>query len=406
MVVRLLRLGLLLVVLNLSWFVFLLLAGRTLTEADFGRLTLVTSAVALMVSLGDFGLTSTLARWFSRHPLRDWNWLQAFRRWLPFSAAFAAAGGVVLSLAYGVSSSLAAVAGLTALSQIVSRAFGAGLLKAHDRAVLGILAEKGGRLALPLLALTLVAIGEHRPSIWIACWAASLVVAAAAAATLGSKLPRGRQTLPKPFSSGSIFFWLLSAAYLASSTLDRLIMPTVLSYAELGRFAAMANLVMGFEVLTTALGYLLVPRFGRQGDVALRREMILPGGVALVGVGLVWLLGPWVAHLVYSGRYDSVTDLLLPLSIVGVLRVLYVVPSAVAATRFMASQLARLLVLFLGLIALHVVLLVVLLPAWGLIGAVVAAGAVAALRLAGGTLLAHWRLAELRRPGVQGEALP
>ena len=404
---RVLRVAAILGLTNVAWFGFLVLAGRSLPKPVFGVLSLCFSAALVMLAVADFGLTSTVARWFSSRDLGDWNWLQAFRRTAPLAVVSVAVGAVLLATVYGVDPLAAAGTGLAALGLVVLRSVGAGLLRAHARPGTGVLTEKGFRLALPVAGAALLAAGLLTARAWVLAWAGLIVAAAAIAGlTAWRRLPRGRTPLEPVYWSGALLFWGMSALYLAATYWDRLLVPRLLGLERMAAYSAVVSLLMGFDVLTTALAYVLLPRFGRAGDVSMLRECLLP--LALAGLGAVayLFLGPPVLHLFFAGKYDGVADSIPALAVVGIIRVLYVVPSSVIATRFLRPQLTKLLVYDVALLVVHLALLFVLLPRMGLIGAVLVNGLVALLRHLGSWILALRRLAELRAEPEPAPAAP
>jgi O-antigen/teichoic acid export membrane protein len=123
----------------------------------------------------------------------------------------------------------------------------------------------------------------------------------------------------------------LMAINVASSLLlqlERLIIPMVIGIEDLALFGVAASLVGSpFRMLQHAVTFTIVPRLRDAGSVMERRRLlrhefllcaIVMGPAALV----IWQLAPWIAHVLFHGRYDLSTAIIVAMIVSGLLKVL------------------------------------------------------------------------------------
>ncbi|MDF1562227.1 MAG: hypothetical protein P1V51_04240 [Deltaproteobacteria bacterium] len=207
--------------------------------------------------------------------------------------------------------------------------------------------------------------------------------AAALALALVARSPRGWPgSDPRALPEARTGHRAVEAARALTLRLDRLLIPFFVDLPMLGFYAAAANFLFVFDLLGVGQAEYQRSRPGRTGEAAFARAWLAPLG--LVGLGLAVLVGvvPAALHLFFSGRFDASAGLLLPLAAVASLRMLQAVPGGLLAARPKEERRGWLLHFEGAMVVLQLALLFLLLPMIGLMGAVLANGVIAALRLA------------------------
>ncbi len=174
--------------------------------------------------------------------------------------------------------------------------------------------------------------------------------------------------------------------------LDKLIIGKMLTYSDLAVYATIFATMKGFDFLFYSIGYVLMPSVGRMGRIRIGRYF---GAIALLAVGVssaYFFFGEYVVHLLYAGRYDSGSYLILPFILSGAFKLFYSIPTSLIGGRLPRIVLKQFMWLNLGTMAVNIVLTIVLVMRSGLMGAAVATAIAWGMRLAGGLLiLARYR---------------
>jgi O-antigen/teichoic acid export membrane protein len=186
-------------------------------------------------------------------------------------------------------------------------------------------------------------------------------------------------------------------------SIDKLIIGKMMTYADLAVFASVFAVMRGFDFLFYSISHVLMPRVNVVRRLELRKYNLLIAALAAVVLAGYLILGDEVVHLLYKGRYDEGSYLILPFALSGVAKLFYSVPSSVIGGRLSRPALKRFLWFNLFAVAVNVVLAIALIGAMGLAGAAVATAIAWTLRLAGGYIIMWRHRAELERP--PGEAL-
>jgi O-antigen/teichoic acid export membrane protein len=191
---------------------------------------------------------------------------------------------------------------------------------------------------------------------------------------LASRLSGKEPVSLRPMVRPALAFFALHLSALLTQRLDALFLPRLLDLASLGVYSAVTSIALtGFQMVGVAVGQVLNPRFasGEGVDIPrLLRWLLIGGGFA--SLMLVWL-GPNLVGLVFGPRYEGDHRLLFALlAFTGAFQVLYAIPSSKIGIRGSQRILDSFVWWSFASVAVDVVLLLVLVPAWGLAGAAAA----------------------------------
>ena len=194
---------------------------------------------------------------------------------------------------------------------------------------------------------------------------------------------------PVPLSvmrEGPVFFGL-SISFTVMVTIDQLIVGKMMRYDDLAVYATIFAVMKAFDFLFQATAYVLMPRVNAMRTISLSR-LNLSMAAAAVALAVAYLvLGDDVVHLLYGGRYDQGTILIVPFVVAGVFKLFYALPTSIIGGRLPMKALRQFLWFNLAGMALNVGLDIVLIREHGLLGAAVATAIAWAVRLTGGYLV-------------------
>ena len=138
----------------------------------------------------------------------------------------------------------------------------------------------------------------------------------------------------------------VNAGGLVMLQLERLMIPKVLSMADLATFGVLAALVIApYRTLQMGVAFSVLPRLGRLGTRAARRRFILKeiiGLTVIVAVGsvLLFLLAPPLLIFLFEGKYDFPIEVIVAAIVTGAIRVLAGLAKGTATAVCTTPQLA------------------------------------------------------------------
>jgi len=217
----------------------------------------------------------------------------------------------------------------------------------------------------------------------------ALVAIARVRGALGEDVgsPGKLSPVPSSVAKEGLLFLGTGLSFSVMIGIDKLIIGKMMSYSDLAVYATIFATMKGFDFLFYSIGYVLMPSVGSMGRIRLGRYF---GAIALLALALsaaYFFLGDDVVHLLYKGRYDSGSYLILPFILSGVFKLFYSIPSSLVGGRLPRVAMKQFMWLNFGTLAANVVLDIVLILRWGLMGAAVGTAIAGGMRLVGGLLV-------------------
>ncbi len=324
--------GFVLGLVNLSWFLFLSLAGRTLSAADFGRLALLPTFVNLVVSFSDLGLSPATFRRLKRSDASDLELREVGRLGLLIPLPLALFLGALAPWLYGLDVRLSMAVSVASASLVITRLVSMGVLRAVGRTALAALLQRGNRLLILPMALPLF---FHNSGLenWALVYPLSCIPLLIWSLYFARMHVRGRA--PREFSmklrtemKPGLIFWVLSWMQIAMIELDRLLIAGLADFEQLGLYYAIVNIMAGFQLLQTALALSLPAEMVAATRGALRRATLKAFLFSVVFALIYLMVGPLLLDLAYGGRFSEGRDLIVPFIFLGVLRSVFMGPSS------------------------------------------------------------------------------
>lgn len=348
-----------------------LFIARHLTAAQYGGFTLIFRDVAnILVVLTLLGIDSSLIRRIATSPLSSFAWRNLSRKILLLFILIAVALAIGIKVIYGIDlASLIALAFLVILLAFVN--LRATVLRINGTIFSAQLSIQLWRIIFPFVAVGLFFINFFTPI--------SLAIGLIAA-TLGSLLFANSQSKNlqegtavvnlRPLLREGILFFGLSASSLMMIKVERLFLGGMRPLADVGAYYAVSlAVVTAYSVAASGSSYVLLPHFAQGGTIKIKRNLFILFLVGLFIAAFYVIFGPQLIHWLFKGKYDNFIFLIPYFIIIGILQLLYLLPSTFVGGRATAQMLQEFLYFGIISLAINVTLCIILIPQFGLQGA-------------------------------------
>lgn len=318
-----------------------LLLARELSTEQFALITLLVALNTLGYHLAPVGLDGIVTR--GRVEL-GWPLL---KRVSLAATAVAVATGAIAFAAYGLSATLAAVllAGTAAGGLML---VAAAKFQSEQRFVISLALLLSPNFLLLLGAFATLTMGSRTANLSFEILTAGLALAAALGWWLALRERRGASSPTAPAVPWNEAFVLagVSAAGMLFIQLERLVIPYVLTVADLALFGVLGAIAGSlFRLLQMAVGFSLLPRLRSAATVLERRQLIareLRFAILVVAAGAaaILVLTPLIESWFLAGKYHLSTALLVAALFSGVAKIAHAFARATATALATPRELA------------------------------------------------------------------
>lgn len=316
-----------------------LLLARELPPEQFALFTLLVALSTLGYHLAPLGLDGVILR--SRV---DLGWPLLRRAALVAAAVGLAVAGVALAF-YEVAPALAALLLVSTMSgglMVVASA----KFQSERRFALSLgLTAMTPNLLLLFGAATTIAVGWPTAELAFDVWTIGLGVAAGLSWALALRERKRTKIGRVPWNEALVLAGVAAAGMLFIQ-LERLVIPHVLSVADLALFGVLAAIAGSvFRVLQMGVGFSLVPRLRSAATVLERRELVAKElrfalAVIALGAAVIFLLTPPIERWVLEGKYQLSTGLLAAALFSGIGKIAHAFARATATALATPRELA------------------------------------------------------------------
>jgi len=316
-----------------------LLLARELSTEQFALVTLLVALNTLGYHMGPLGLDGMVMR--GRVEV-GWPLL---KRALAVAAGVGLATSVIASLLYGFSATLAAIllCGTAAggLMLVASASF-----QSEQRFGAALALVQSPNLVLLLGAIATMTTGARTADLSLVVLTAGLALAAAIGWALALRERRGLSTPAGIPWSEALVLAGVSGAVMLFVQLERLVIPHVLSVADLALFGVLAAIAGSlFRLLQMGVGFSLLPRLRAATTVAERRRLIAHElrfaiVISAVGAAGILVLTPLIERWFLDGKYHLSMGLLVAALFSGIAKIAHAFARAAATALATPRELA------------------------------------------------------------------
>ena len=316
-----------------------LLLARELPPEQFALFTLLVALSTLGYHLAPLGVDGVILR--GRVEL---GWPLLRRAALAAAAIGLATGGAALAF-YGIAPAFAALLFASTLGGGLMLVASAKFQNERRFAISLGLTAMTPNLLLLLGAATTLAVDGQTTELAFDVWTIGLGAAAAFGWALALRERRHAKVGKVPWSEALVLAGVAAAGMLFIQ-LERLVIPHVLSTADLALFGVLAAIAGSlFRVLQMGVGFSLLPRLRSAATVLERRALVAKElrfaiAVAAFGAALVFLLTPPIERWFLEGKYHLSTSLLAAALFSGIGKIAHAFARATATALATPRELA------------------------------------------------------------------
>jgi hypothetical protein len=317
-----------------------LVLARLLSTSDFALVILVMALLNVSIPLAPAGMDGVV----NRHTL-DLG-APLLRRVLATSATVGLITATLARTLYGLDALSIAIL----FSSIVAGGttyLAAAHLRSRHKFVVSIALGQGSTYLFVVAAVAVLCVPIRTPELVLGVIMAGLVAAAAWIwLRYRSQEPAGeRRHFPR---HDALFYVGAQAAGLLLLSMERLIIPKLLTFEDLATFGVLSAVGLApYRILQMAIGFTLLPQLRAAKSGGARRslvahEAIVCGLTITLGSLVVWWMAPSIAAWFVGDRYQITPMLLLAAIVAGSVRVAASIPRSAATALCTTEELGRL----------------------------------------------------------------
>jgi O-antigen/teichoic acid export membrane protein len=357
-----------------------ILLARELSKSDFGLFTLIMTLVGFIYPIVMLGQQNTIVRFFSKHSPSDYNWNKFIQKLYLISVPLVFLFIYISSFFFYFSLLAFFFLLIVILSSIAADLY-TYLLRAIGQYESSIFLHRSIRIIFPLALIALLYLNKfYLNTIFLVFGAIYILHSLIIVLYTHNKTPYGTNQIPKSNYKEGLFILGSDFSLLVVISVDKLFIGRLVNFEELGVYFAIYSLMRIFELALHSIDYVLIPYSNKVENLNIKKMMIQVSGIGLLISGFYIIFGKLITHFVYSGKYDDGYYLILFFSLIGFLRLLYVVPSSIITGR-LESKALKLTVFYNTIfMVLNIIIAFIFITIWQLKGAIISTSIIWLLR--------------------------
>ncbi|MFQ5641820.1 MAG: lipopolysaccharide biosynthesis protein [bacterium] len=361
-----------------------ILLARELPKDELGQFSLLMTIVGFVYPLSLFGQHNAFVRFIADKAFPDYNWFKQIKQTLFLSAVFTCLAIGFVTPVYQFTF-LAVVFVLIATFATGGSDLLATVFRAQGRYELSMFSFRLLSLLLPLPVFLLLYVQMFTFSNVLLAFSALYLVTPVVIAIFNKRsFQNGTQELPKSIWKDGLLLWGSDLSLLVIYSIDRLFIPKLMDYEALGEYFAIFAITRVFDLVLRSVELVLFPHVKRSSQVRLPRITAAVLGAGLVLSILYVLFGDVMVAFLYRGKYDDSTFLIPFFCVLGIVRLLHVIPYSIIGSLLERKRLQQMFYVNILIILLSVVLSFFMIKHYGLIGAVLSSIAIWSMKTAAG----------------------
>lgn len=356
----------------LGGFIKNVLIARELSKEDVGLISLLFTIVAFVNPLTILGQQNALVRFLGNENLHRYDWSRQIRRSSTLSVLITGIAVFVAVQIYDLTN-LAMLYLFVAIIASALLDLLASVSRARGDYEISILMFRGLSFFQPIiLALLLLFDQLTLSSALISLLALHGLYGLAMAIRTGSQ-STGSEAIPPAVWKDGLYFWGADLSLLIILSVDKFFIPKILDYEALGGYFAIYSIMRLFDLALKSIEFVLLPNLRKRKEIRLASILSKVAGVGL-GVSLFYLVaGKPLVHILFKGKFDSVAYLIPMFCVLGMIRLVHVIPFSIIGGAMSQNRLKQMFYLNLIISGVCILLSFFFIKHFQLMGAVLAA---------------------------------
>ncbi|MFQ5823190.1 MAG: oligosaccharide flippase family protein [bacterium] len=355
----------------LGGFIKNILLARELSKDELGLFSLLMAVVGFVYPLTLLGQQNAIVRFMANKEFSKYNWPKQFWRVLILSLVLTCGAVAIFTPIYNL--------GILAIIFLLFTTFSSGgtdllaaIFRAQRKYELSMFTFRLLSLFLPvvvfLLLITKLFTFKNILIFFAVFYLLSPIIMIG---VTRKKLLVGTEEIPKLVWKDGLFFWGSDLSLLIIFSVDRFFIPKLLSYEALGEYFAIYSIMRLFDLVLKSLEFVMMPHVKKSPKIRLGWLLGWSLSIGLILSTAYLVFGNLLVSVLFKGKYDSTTFLIPFFCILGVIRLLHVIPYSVIGGLLNQERLRQMFYVNIITVVLCVVLSFILIKSFGLLGAVI-----------------------------------
>jgi O-antigen/teichoic acid export membrane protein len=350
-----------------------ILLGRILSKADMGLMSLLITIISFVGPIALLGHHNAIIRFLSKEErVGQYNWKRYNHIVLISGSVIAVLSIFVLSYIYSFSTTVFLFLFLAIFATMIGDIYKE-IIRAQGRYELSLILQRSERFVIPLILLGLYFAGSFNLlNIFKMFGLVYILYAAAVVGVVYFICPVGKKPVPISVHKDAFFFWGLDISLIVLASVDKLFIGKWTSYETMAVYYATFTIMRLYDLAAESLEYVLLPHSNKMQRIPWLRWVFSVVILSLAITGFYLVSGHTVLNLLFKGKYNQGLTLIPWFCVVGILRVLYIIPSSIIGGRMAISELKSLHKSNIILMVFNIIIVGIFTYFWGVIGAIAA----------------------------------
>ena len=361
-----------------------ILLARELTKEELGIYSLLMTIVGFVYPLTLLGQHNAIVRFMADKDFSEYNWPKKILQLLFVSFCLTVLAVGIFRMTYDLKFLAMTFLLLATLGTVGTDVY-ASIYRAQGKYEISMVIFRILSLLLPLaIFLLLILKMVTLSNILILFSILYALVPLVMVNFVRQGINSGSAKIPKSVWKDGIFLWGADLSLLVIVSIDKFLIPKLITYQALGEYFAIFSITRAFDLVLRAFEMVLLPHLKKSGTVHLGSLLSWVLGSALILSAFYLLAGDTLVELVFKGKYSNSSSLIPFFCVLGTIRLLHVIPYSVIGGLLKQHRLKQMFHINILTIFLAILLSFFLINNYGLVGAVTAGIAVWAFKTLAG----------------------
>lgn len=374
----------------LARFLLTMSLARQLPKADVGVFNLIISLSFLLSVFGLMGQHLSIVRFFSSNTLSTYNWKYYLTKLYLLGSLLSLVGNVIASFIYHLDIRIL-LACFILTSCVIIQEYCAAIFRSIHKYYVSLLIGQ----ALPVFFIFLLYFLLHTSSITFNLVILLYTIIALLYSVISvyftlSSLPSGNKEIPSEVKKQGYLLFGVGITFVLFNQADVMLVAGMISMESLAIYTVTLSIMRLYDFGSMALNHVLVPKIKNLSSRELKQILFY---VIIFGSSITFmyiLLGNKSVELLYRGKYNAGAFLIPVFCIVGIMKLLYAIPSSLIAATASEAVLKKFLYINIAAVVINYLTNIYLISVNGLIGAAIGAAISWFIRICGAFILSYY----------------